>query len=221
MAAEALGLALGIADLMRASRGIILYVKIVKNAPQERDKIVGEISCLSKQLAILENRVAESNKGDAWYVAIRRLCTVDGLFDQMKASLDQLEAKLAPADQRMKLFQRLFWKYEKSDIGNEMDKISGYRNTITFALQSDQFALEQAMNAKLDTLGAGQNSTLSGVSDLQLRQQKQDKFELEQCLSKADFWVQQQQIFNVRQPGTGQWLLKRDEFLKWKNGSEH
>jgi hypothetical protein len=38
-------------------------------------------------------------------------------------------------------------------------------------------------------------------------------------LSPINFFLRQADISNVRQPGTGEWLLADPHFQEWKNGS--
>src|SRR5256885_14453365 len=39
-------------------------------------------------------------------------------------------------------------------------------------------------------------------------------------LSSKNFWLQQADLSNQRQPGTGQWILQNLDFLEWAGGNK-
>ena len=40
-------------------------------------------------------------------------------------------------------------------------------------------------------------------------------------LSSKNFWLQQADVSSQRQPGTGQWILQRSDFLEWAGGKRN
>lgn len=64
------------------------------------------------------------------------------------------------------------------------------------------------------------HATKDGVDRLNKHQDDRKRFIVEDWLSSADFAAQQTDFISRRQEGTGQWLLKSNEFKTWLDGTK-
>ncbi|KAJ7118114.1 hypothetical protein C8R44DRAFT_189953, partial [Mycena epipterygia] len=63
------------------------------------------------------------------------------------------------------------------------------------------------------------NYISKSVRDAARKQEAAERDQIIEWYSPLNFFLRQADIFNSRQPGTGQWLLEHDAFKKWKDGS--
>ncbi|KAJ7080052.1 hypothetical protein C8R44DRAFT_824503, partial [Mycena epipterygia] len=83
-----------------------------------------------------------------------------------------------------------------------------------------QYTIRRLKNAAVENEQAHDHLSKS-VRDVARKQERYHKSaERDQIIewySPLNFFLRQADIFNSRQPGTGQWLLEHDLFKKWKS----
>ncbi|KAK0430759.1 hypothetical protein EV421DRAFT_241470 [Armillaria borealis] len=166
--AEALGIASSIVSLVDVSWTIIKYLKDVKEASKERDRLSKELFGLVYWLNEVKPLTDETEPKDLWLVTMQRL---SGPIVQLIALLDDLtkEFELAPSGTTEKATEpgtekvksrllekvkavkhRLLWKFKKESVEDALEKIERIKSLMIVAVQRDHFTLSQAIDMKVD-----------------------------------------------------------------------
>ncbi|SJL14313.1 uncharacterized protein ARMOST_17769 [Armillaria ostoyae] len=162
--AEALGIASSILTLVDVSWTIFEYLKDVKEASKERDRLSKELFGLVYWLNEVTPLTDTTEPNDLWLVTMQRL---SGPIVQLTALLDDLtkEFELAPSGTTEKVTEpgtekvksgllekvkvvkhRLLWKFKKESVEDALEKIERIKSLMIVAVQRDHFALSQAIN---------------------------------------------------------------------------
>ncbi|KAK0438883.1 uncharacterized protein EV420DRAFT_1227431, partial [Desarmillaria tabescens] len=130
--AEALGIASSIITLVDAAHIIVSYLKDVKKAPKERDKLSKELSNLAIYLNAVDQLTRTVDAGDPWLAMVQRL---SGPFMQLDVLLKDIKKKLEPASDGMgKMKQRLLWKFSKESIEDALERIERIKSLMIVAV---------------------------------------------------------------------------------------
>ncbi|PBK81229.1 hypothetical protein ARMGADRAFT_813254 [Armillaria gallica] len=145
--AEALGIASSIITLIEISHTIVGYLKDIREAPKERDKLSKELSYLELYLGMVNQLTQMADANDPWLATAQRL---SGPFAQLDVLLKGLKKTLEPASDGIgKMKQRLLWKFSKESVEDALKKIERIKSLIIVAVQLDHAALSRAMNETL------------------------------------------------------------------------
>ncbi len=133
--AEALGIASSIVTLIDTSHAIVGYLKDVKEAPKEHDKLSKELSTLEIYLRTVNQLTQLADADNPWLATAQRL---SGPFAQLDVLLKGLKKKLKPASDGIgKMKQRLLWKFSKESIEDALKKIERIKSLVIVAVQHD------------------------------------------------------------------------------------
>ncbi|KAF7888034.1 uncharacterized protein EAF02_002575 [Botrytis sinoallii] len=181
------------------------YVKEVRGSTQEVKKLVNEMTDLYgilNQLRLVVSRFDdELDKADR-----------DDIGGQ-KSAIGRKISNLGPA---------LIWPFSVGETRALIDDVTTQKSTLMFALQVD------GMNALFDALSdrktQGLNIEAIRANVLGLRNEKAISM-LNQKQKKIIEWIapydpsqrHQEVATKLRQPGTGQWFTKGDQFKSWFN----
>lgn len=235
---DPLSLSINIIAVLQLTGKLLSYLNDVQHATRDQTQLAVEASNIYSLLVSLRFRVEQSNGHEPWFTAVRNLGSENGPLDQLKAALDLLASRAESSHGIRKLGKQLLWKFEKSEMGDTLDKIERIKTLVSLALSDDLFSLSQAMNMELNAVAAGvaeindgvtalhdrQQKIGKGVSDisagvttLNLRQQEEERHKIEDWLSPVDFRSRQQEILKGAQAGTRQWLFDSEKFQNWMN----
>src|ERR1700761_8585547 len=104
---DAIGFASSLISLVQLTYDIVLYLKDVKDAPQDRLAIYSELTSLQNLLVILKSRVEQSQAGDPWLDSVRALGVAGGPLERFRGDLELLASKLQKVDGMKKVRQIL------------------------------------------------------------------------------------------------------------------
>ncbi|SJL14339.1 uncharacterized protein ARMOST_17795 [Armillaria ostoyae] len=247
--AEALGIASSIITLIEISHTIVGYLKDVKEAPKERDKLSKELSTLEIYLGTVNQLTRIADADDPWLATTQRL---SGPFVQLGLLLQDLKKKLEPASDGIgKMKQRLLWRFSKENVEDALKKIERIKTLVIVAVQHDHAALSRAMNealaivnTKVDSISdntkcikhdvnlVGRNvakvddkvTHMDGeITQLQTQMQKDQDDEMLMrviaWLTDLNFKSVQAEKLSQRVGDTGRWFLESQQFRKWVDGS--
>ncbi|KAK0438147.1 uncharacterized protein EV420DRAFT_1280221 [Desarmillaria tabescens] len=133
--ADALGIASSIVTLVEISHTIVGYLKDVKEASKECDKLSKELSNLAIYLETVNKLTQTADANDPWLATAQRLSSP---FMQLDILLKNLKKKLEPASDGMgKMKQRLLWKFTKESVEDALKKIERIKSLVIVAVQHD------------------------------------------------------------------------------------
>ena len=115
---------------------VISFLNDAEDAPKDRARCQEEVSNLQCLLIRLKNRVEDVGSDDPWFVEVRLLAE-KGLFDQIKAAMQQLKAKLQPGSRFKKVRETLLWKLTKTEVTEILSQIERQKSLIHIALEMD------------------------------------------------------------------------------------
>lgn len=235
---DPLSLSTSIIAVLQLTGKFLSYLNDVQHATRDQTQLAVEASNIYSLLVSLRFRVEQSNGHEAWFTAVRSLGSENGPLDQLKAALDLLASRAESSHGIKKLGKQLLWKFEKSEMGDTLDRIERIKTLVSLALSDDLFSLSRAMNKELNAvaegvaeindgvtalhyrqqkIGKGVSDISAGVTILNLRQQDKECHEIEDWLSPIDFRSRQQEILKGAQAGTRQWLFDSEKFQNWMN----
>lgn len=233
---DPLSLSANIIAVLQLTGKLLSYLNDVRNATKDQAQLTVEAYNICSLLASLRIRVEQSNAHDPWFTAVRNLGTENGPLDQVKQALERLVFKAEPFQGVKGLGRQLMWKFEKSEMGDILNKIERIKTLVNIALTGDLFTLTQAMAKELSAIGKevsginesiialhdGQQQIAEGISDigygvnaLNIGQQEEELRKIASWLSPIDFRSRHQEILKGAQAGTCQWLFDSEKFRSW------
>lgn len=233
---DPLSLSAGIIAVLQVTGKLLSYLNDIRNATKDQTQLTVEAYNICSLLASLRVRVEHSDAHDAWFTAVRSLGTKNGPLDQVREALERLVSKVEPFQGLKGLGRQLMWKFEKSEMGDILDKIERIKPLVNIALTGDLFTLTQAVSKELGAIGKevseiddnitaihdGQQQIAEGVSDigfnvtaLTIGQQEEELRKIASWLSPVDFRSRHWEILKGAQAGTRQWLFDSEKFRNW------
>ncbi|KAF7902945.1 hypothetical protein EAF00_002847 [Botryotinia globosa] len=205
------------------------YVKEVRGSTQEVKKLVNEMTDLYgilNKLRLVVSRFDNVSVSSA--IQFQHIDTCRTLLDRIKERLDKADRdnissqKSAIGRKFSNLGRALIWPFSVVETRALIDDMTTQKSTLMFALQVD------GMNALFDALSDRKTQRLNieaiRANVLGLRNEKAISL-LNQKQKKIIEWIapydpsqrHQEIATKLRQPGTGQWFTKGDEFKCWLN----
>ncbi|KAF4470193.1 Transient receptor potential channel pyrexia [Fusarium albosuccineum] len=130
--------------------------------------------------------------------------------------------QLVEAIQRERSLLHFALAHKSAQLIQEIEQTSGENSRLltdlisTVKAKSAENAVEVAkLNTILVDLQHTQNNIEDGFDRLQNRQMSLDDKAALDWITPIDYAPQQSDIYNRRQPGTGEWLIESDEFQDW------
>ncbi|KAK8183666.1 uncharacterized protein BKA78DRAFT_299687 [Phyllosticta capitalensis] len=212
---DPLSITTGIITLIGATAKAIEYVKDVKSGGKDRTKLRDELRSVTCLLEMLHDRVEEQDESDndesLRPAAVASLAGPDGPLDRMKATMEDIVAKLAPQAGFRKLAQPLQWPFDKKDILELLATIERLKSHFTLVLQNDLVALSKLTNEKV-----GQIS--QQLDDMDLRKRDEEAEQILAWMSPTSFQARQADVLQSVEPGTGKWFLETKNYRDWLAG---
>lgn len=134
---DPLSVSASIVAVLQLTGTVVQYLNDVKEAPKDRQRILGELSVASGILYLLRDLAERPQYGDAWSVTVRSLNVPNGPLDQFKLALELLTSKLAPVEGLKKMRKALTWPFQKAEIQSVISMIERQKSIFNLALQND------------------------------------------------------------------------------------
>ena len=127
---------------------MVSYLSAVKDASDERQRLIAEIGSITGFLYVLKEASNHSSE------ALSSLCVANGPLDMFKGALSELASKLRPADGGglKKAGKSLLWPFQKSEVNNLLNRIERLKGLFILALQNDNTQLTRRMVEDMDSM---------------------------------------------------------------------
>ncbi|KAL8792011.1 MAG: hypothetical protein Q9195_005352 [Heterodermia aff. obscurata] len=210
---DPLSITSGIIAVLQLASSVVSYLGAVKDASDDRQRLIAEIGSITGFLYLLKEESKESSD------TLNSLCVANGPLDMFKSALNELASKLRPADGGLKKAGKsLLWPFHKSEVNNLLHRIERLKGMFILALQNDNTQLTRRM---VEDIG-GMRESLTYVHDtikqIESNTTDQDRMTVLTWLSPLNFKAKHHDVLSKHHPGTGQWLFDTPEFISWRNG---
>ncbi|KAJ7088301.1 hypothetical protein C8R44DRAFT_861679 [Mycena epipterygia] len=234
--ADVVGLVASVLQLLDTVSKARDYIQDFRNAPKDQQDLLLEITHLRPLLQQVGKRI--QGDSSAWADALQEF---KGPLTRLNTIMEELAKNLTPNGTSKAAGRRLAWPlWGKKDVEEGLRTIERLKTLLNSWVGVDiasavEEAAEEQRLAHQYTIRSLKHSAreneqaLSHVSqsvrDAARKQEwYHDSAERDQIIewySPLNFFLRQADIFNNRQPGTGQWLLEHDLFKKWKSGTNN
>ncbi|KAK0485427.1 hypothetical protein EDD18DRAFT_1428343 [Armillaria luteobubalina] len=217
--AEVLGIASSITALIQNTVTVINYLKDVKNAPKERDKLWRELQYLEICLTALEKTTRLSEDGTKWLKTLQKL---DKGIEKLQKLLEGLKKNLKPDPESSwwkRSSQRMLWTISKESVKDDLSKIERFKTLIAIALQHDHLMLTRAIQEMLgdikdDVHAIRENTTVTRQLEIDGKAKEVAKW-----LTDLDYNAIQHNNLQKCAKDTREWFLQSSKFRDWVDGS--
>jgi Cdc6-like AAA superfamily ATPase len=138
--------------------------------------------------------------------------------DNLEKKLEKLRTHPAPIGFRQKAWaevQRLYYPFRESTLAKLREIVGDLRGRLALALQVLQFDLSIG---SFTQIGADVKDTAANIQCLLTAQQADQFRKIVDWLSPPDPWTNHESACRRHEPDTGQWLLKSEQYCRWKAG---
>lgn len=201
------GLASSIAQLADAAFKIVKVLDMIKEGGKERRKLCNEITLIWITLRNLETQFAplRAEEDGDWIKPIDSLAEPNGVFDQLRLTLDEVWEKLTKSDsKRGQMMQTLRWPLDQSYVERLVGRIEHLKTSIIIVEGQASIALAQEMRDNV-------SSVKEIVDDSKFKR-------IIEWLSPCNFAQKQENI--TAAPGTGGWFFNSESFQSWRTGPD-
>ncbi|KAL2813422.1 ankyrin repeat-containing domain protein [Aspergillus granulosus] len=202
---DPLSIAASVAGLGTLAYQMIGYLAQVKSGGKERTELREEVTHLWLTLTALQEVLSpDAIKEDNIPDAIRPLLVPDGVVQQIKSQVEELDRKIKSQTSHGKMAQTLAWPFTQKDAMQIINRISRLQATLHNGLTQANYRVIQ------DVYRDGQE-VKKVIDEARLK-------ELIEWISPLNFIAKQSMIWNQHHKGTCKWFLDRDDFREWREG---
>ncbi|KAG0634235.1 hypothetical protein HOY80DRAFT_1099822 [Tuber brumale] len=198
--AESIGLAASVVTLIQLSLKVgelcYDYCKTVKGSQQDFKKLGDEIASIHQLLEEIRSLASGDDKNNPQYPRLLEW-TKNPSLEDYKTALEELKEKLDVPGRREST-KMLAWPFQKQKMERYLVLLEGQRSQLQLLLTTATTKTATQILRKLDGY-----KEFRGV----LR-----------WLNVVDPASNYSSAIDVREPGTGNWLLEGDEYREWKGG---
>jgi hypothetical protein len=188
---EGLGAAASVTTLIVLCKHIIGYLKDVKDASADRTRLLMQVRTTSAILKTLKETTE-------WSAALLSLPPNENPLQQLHDALKQLNCKLSSSP---RVRDKFLWPFNKGDVDRSLTAIDRQTGLLKLVLQSDHIAVSRQIQAD--------------IQPVKSNAERSNRHALLEWLTPVDHFLYKRDIFAKRQPGTGEWLLRSNEYHKW------
>jgi hypothetical protein len=123
--------------ILQLANDVVKYLSEAKDAPEECQNCLIEVSNLLGPLITLRYRAEQAQSGDPSFEQLRRLNVQDGPLDQYKQALEVLRSKADMTLGVHRLKTRLVWKFSKDEVATILARVERVKTLVTIALEMD------------------------------------------------------------------------------------
>ncbi|KAK0438163.1 uncharacterized protein EV420DRAFT_1769796 [Desarmillaria tabescens] len=204
---EALGTASSVGPLIQKSRTITTYLKNIKEAPKELDKLLKELRDLEIALTMVELHTRSVTEDDLWLVTLQELETT---LDELTEILNKLKKRLEDTSSWMR--RMLQWPFTKDGMEEDLGKLERIKSLLLVAAQHNHLALSRAVQRSREVL-----ETTYLTNQLQM---DREAAYVAAWLTPLDYNCVQHDKLEQRASDTGAWFFKSPQFLSWTDISK-
>ena len=136
----AIGLVASLNQLIGVTAKTIGYLNDVKDAPEDRAKLIQEASGLLARLTDLNYTLETADTMESWHGTVHSQGMKD-MLDLLQRSMEELAKKLKPEHGIKGLGKRLLWTLDKKEIKEILAKIERVKSLVGFALLRDHLSV--------------------------------------------------------------------------------
>jgi hypothetical protein len=182
------------------------YVQSARNAPVEITRTISEVNSLKGILEYLQRLVSDGSNSQS-VLALGSLMGPQGPFEASTAALQELAKKLKALNEASAVRRRLLWPIEASKFEEILQGLEKHKTTFILALAGNN-----AHSGQKTELGV--QEVKSSIEDLKTEEKRKSVL---RWLRDADPTSNHRAARKKHeQPETGTWLLKCEEFERWK-----
>jgi len=140
--AEAIGLTASIIAILELSGKAIKYLQSVKDAREDRRRLLNEVVNAASLLSLLKIRLEAHedprNDPSSPLEALSLLMVEDGPLYHFQSLLAHLVSKLQPGDAKgIKKLKELLWPFRQAEYKEIIDSLERYKTCFLLAIQND------------------------------------------------------------------------------------
>jgi uncharacterized protein with von Willebrand factor type A (vWA) domain len=147
--AEALGSVASVLTIVQTIAYVAKYIRSCKNAPQESQLLVRELSYVRGLLTNLKETIDEQESShDTGSSTATLLDDENGLLPQFKQLLDVLDLRIGGPSQEKgftKVTQALKWPFKESETLRILNTVERYKRLFELALNNNHIRLSNAI----------------------------------------------------------------------------
>ncbi|KAJ7088352.1 hypothetical protein C8R44DRAFT_751918 [Mycena epipterygia] len=236
--ADIVGLVASVLQLLDTVSKARDYIHDFRNAPKDQQDLLLEITHLRPLLQQVDKRI--QGDSSAWADALQEF---KGPLTRLNTVMGQLTENLTPDGILKAAGRRLAWPLcGKKDVEEGLRTIERLKTLLNSWVGMDiASAIEEV--AEEQRLSHQSVDISESVRDVARKQEwyhectrlpthhqfanansyltAAERDQIIEWYSPLNFFLRQADIFNSRQPGTGQWLLEHDLFKEWKSGTDN
>ena len=133
---DPLSVSASIIAVLQLTGTIVSYLRDVRGASEERQRILNEITSASGMLYGLKDLAEREQHADPSPTAARLLCAKNGPLYQFKEALEHLASRLAPVTGFREAGKSLLWPFQKREISEILVIIERQKTYFVLALQN-------------------------------------------------------------------------------------
>jgi hypothetical protein len=134
---DPLSISASIVAILQLAGTVMQYLIDVRGAPDDRQRLLVEISSINGVLYTLKDQAERTQWGNPWSNTMRSLNQSKGPLEQFKTALDQLARELSPVEGLKKVGKALTWPFQKGEIKAILNSIERQKTLFILALQND------------------------------------------------------------------------------------
>ena len=136
--AEVIGVVGSIVGILQLTGVVVGYLNSVKEASNDCNRLMVEISSTSGLLHGLKALLAELETDETtWSATIRSLASPNSPLDQLRATLERLSKHLKPLAGLKLVGRSLVWPFKKGEVKDILRAVERQKNSLILALQND------------------------------------------------------------------------------------
>ena len=149
---EAFGAVASVVTILKLVGAVTCYLNNVKDAPEERTRLLVEISTISGVLTTLRDLAVESEQKGTALASVKALDVPSGPLVQFKIALERIAVALAPGRGVKRFGRVLVWPFKKEEVHELLDVIERQKSLFILALQNDNvYATSERQFMSLET----------------------------------------------------------------------
>ena len=184
--ADPLSITSGLVAILQLASTVVQYLNAVIDASDERQQLILELGMrfeissrwnanvgytlgsITGFLYLLKESADTSSQSDLPSAALNSLCSPHGPLFQLKEALQELAAKLRPANGKLKKAGKaLRWPFQKSEVHSILSRIERQKTMFGLALQNDNNEVSRLMAEDIGNIREGLTSIHKTVANLE------------------------------------------------------
>lgn len=130
---DPLSISASIVAVLQLTATVVRYLNDMKDATNERQRIVSEISSAHDLLSMLKTLADRSEWGDPRLTTMKSLTAPQGPLEQLKLSLEKLEKLLKPSG---RIGNAIKWPFQRPEVLKIVAAIERQKSLFTLALHT-------------------------------------------------------------------------------------